>query len=378
MGGCAPGPGAAHGPHPGRLLPVAALPSPSGFARLPGLAFVPPRRLRRRPGLLPSPRPAGPGPLPLPSAAAGRRARRRASFAAPPSPPLGRLCARTRSAGARCRRLPAAPALLRCGLPARSPLLRAALGLVQRVGSRGLSLGPLRGKRRGSSGPAPVGGLRWRSGRFPARLSGVTWCAVFSPAPPRPAAPAGGSGERVACSRWPSAPRCVGRASRAPLAGPPSPGSDPPVGVFGPVDTPKTVNRCCAGGPAGPHPGPDLHAACSRPAAALPLSHPRQGCPSAGPGYSLGPALTRPGREICPAGLTFPARCATMSVRGLFRPFGGRPFGGVRGQTRAPSGDPGWGSFFAPVPCHRAPPLPYSILDHLPANATKPLSFCCV
>jgi len=152
---------------------------------------------------------------------------------APPLPPLGHLCALSRSAGARSRRLIPAPALSGPVPAERAPVPFSAPG-------RYLSASRAGGRLRvpvfpGGSGPAPC----WRpcraafplcggrafccapcacarlafppagvssGGGFPRpRCLGLLRCAqarytlrvvAFSPAPPRPAAPAGGSGVR--------------------------------------------------------------------------------------------------------------------------------------------------------------------------------------
>lgn len=99
----------------------------------------------------------------------------------------------------------------------------------------------------------------------------------------------------------------------------------------------------------------------------------------------LSPALTSPGREICPAGLTFPAVGAILVWRCPFRSFGGRPCRGVRGRRKAAQLFQLGGFFHAPELSVLLDPLPRArrphVLDTVPSdspNATKPLSFCCV
>ena len=129
-----------------------------------------------------------------------RFARRRRARGVPPgSPARGRAASFLRpSRPARWPRLPSAPAALRCGLPIRSPLLRLALGLVQRVAPpgppfprpSGFGPGPLppggcAGLSPGFSAPAPGRWLRGRPGGLAALLSGVfRWGGVLPCAPP--------------------------------------------------------------------------------------------------------------------------------------------------------------------------------------------------
>ncbi len=276
---------------PGGSLAARALPAPSGFARLPGLAFVPPRRLRRRPGFLRTPRSAAP----LRVARVARPLRRaapasRASFAAPPAPPL----ALVRAFALRRVSLPPsafAPALASLRASWRSPLLCSCLALVQRVGLRGASLVPF-GLRPRSLPPRPPA-RRWRACP-PFGGRGVGFCSpaparaalplplllgssrASPPSPPRPCAPAGGFGERLAFGRD-SAP--LGRASRAPFTRSPRPLARPRRGRFAAVDIPEIVNRESRCG------------ACASP----PLSH----CPAA----------VKPARRLALA------RCALPGLR---------------------------------------------------------------
>ena len=195
----------------------------------------------------------------------------------------------------------------------------------------------------------------------------------FSPAPPRPAAPAGGSGEHEARNGWASPPAAWPALLAVLLRHPPRPGR-PGARAFGAVDNPEIVNR-------------GLHVACEPPfsPAALPLSGFRQGCPSA---HRLSRfrdrkcGLDLAGREICPAGLTFRPGRGTLYWRGPFRSFGGRPFRGVRGRQK-PLGLSTRRLFlcFAHFrdPLSPPPPFVHLILSRQSApNATKPLSFCCV
>ena len=159
------------------------------------------------------------------------------------SPPLCRSasCAPLRgSVGARWPRLALAPALLRFGLPIRSPLLRRGLGPLPARGLAGGSASaPSGASGPGAPGPAPRRGL-WAAlsfsgaGRFWLRAAlplgglSVGLCAVFRrytfrgvlPCAPRPAAPAGGSGERVA--RLGASPPLRGSRFSRPSCGPPA------------------------------------------------------------------------------------------------------------------------------------------------------------
>ena len=235
------------GPHPGRSLP-GLRPSAQVVVRAwpPGLVprlfrgpFCPLRVRRLRRGPCPCARPLRGGP---PAAASRGRsgvfARRCAPpapppGACPPAPPLGlvRACAlRRRSlAPLRLARHP-----LRCGLPP-LPLLRSGapgrFALPRRVplAPSGLRFAPsgfgggwLRPGGLGGAGAA-FSGLGPRGFLLRARACPRFACPAvgFSLAPPRPAAPAGGSGVRVACpGKGPAGPR-LGAAFRSPSRRPP-------------------------------------------------------------------------------------------------------------------------------------------------------------
>lgn len=213
------GPRPTPGPHPCRRSRAAAPP----FAKVVCAPRAGPRPSACPARLLRTPRPAAPGPLPLRSSAPARRARRlSAALAAPAAaPPLGLVRA------AALRRLSLAPSAFGPGLAAlRAPcsVALAALGLgpaaargpaaSSRRAPPGFGACPPRcARRRRLRAPAagpPVGGplaaprpgplaARPRLRGLAGRLSGAAVVAVgLSPAPPRPAAPAGGSGERVA------------------------------------------------------------------------------------------------------------------------------------------------------------------------------------
>lgn len=214
------------GPHslPARALP-SSRPDPLWCARLgPGGALF----------ALSAP-PAAPGPLPLRGVAPARRAR---PLCGPPRRPPG---SPARALGALSRFLgrslaPSAPALpsLRCGLPVVGLASSRARPLVSAWPRRAPPPGPsgLWGRRAPAPGPArPSGPLVVASGPGAfllraARLRAACClrrgllrrqCCVwgsFSPAAPRPAAPAGGSREREA--RWGFAPLWV--ALLAPLS----------------------------------------------------------------------------------------------------------------------------------------------------------------
>lgn len=253
--GCAPGPGAAAGPHPGRSLPVASLPPHKWLCAA--------ARPRVRPSASASPsaglfgRFACCRAASLRSPASGRRAR---------SARLASLSPRSRARPRARFRAPSALAAAVCLRP--RPCCAAAF-LVGRpcsarawalcsASARGGPLAPLRA----SVALAPPRPPRRPCGRlFPLRGGrGLVCCArppaaaccaspgrcagrgVLPRAPPVPAAPAGGSGERVA-SGGPLAPRCVARASRVPLAGPPPGLSGPPRTVPARLTFLKIVNR---------------------------------------------------------------------------------------------------------------------------------------
>ena len=405
-GGAAPrGPG----PHPG--APRAAwgcaslAPDPHRCARLGPVGAL----------FAHSASPLAPGPLPLRGSAPARRARRRFAGpvrrfrprfarrprprAVPPGSPARPLVRRIRgSAGARWPRLPAAPPLLRCGLPVRSALLRAGLGLVQRVAPPGppsarpsgfgggwLRARGLRGRwpRSGRVAPRALSArprLRGLAGSLAAcgpRLAalpgfycpgcgGPVWARLrlwraaavpvgFSPAapPPRPpplGAPGGPGARRVA------SPPAAWVALLAPLLRAPPRCARPPGG---PIRPRLTVRKLSTG---------VYTERVSASAAALPLSAARQGQAPSGRGCArsvaadavLAPALTGSGREICPAGLTFPGRRGILVFRCPFRSFGGRPSRGVRGRQK-PLGLIDQAAFFhapgAPQPCRKCAPL---------------------
>ena len=123
----------------------------------------------------------------------------------------------------------------------------------------GPGLGLLAGLRLGGRGCPPAGPCSAR--RFPARVSsgppalrpaagplGLCGGLGFSPAAPRPAAPAGGSRgprARLGGLRPPPAARSAppeGRASRAPLRRPAPVGAGPRGPLFSPVVNPEIVN----------------------------------------------------------------------------------------------------------------------------------------
>lgn len=243
--------------------------------------------------------PAAPGPLPLRGSAPGRAARcrfagpvrrsapsglfgpRRARpSAVPPRLPRSGSCAALRaSAASRWPRCASALPSLRCGLPVRSPLLRLVLGSGASRVPRRVPPSPPASRLRGRLAPAPGAcaalraaclgasgprgllgcarppavaccaspwvlpallGLacalaRLRSRRCapllrPGALRGVLPCA------PRPPPPLGAPGARSPLGGF--APRCVGRAFRAPLAGPPAGCARPRCGSGGAVDSP--------------------------------------------------------------------------------------------------------------------------------------------
>ena len=163
--------------------------------------------------------------------------------APPPLVPLGRRAAPGRGAFAPSPSARPPPALL--GSVVVPPL-------------RGLGL--LAGLRLGGRGCPPAGPCSAR--RFPARVSsgppalrpapgplGLCGGLGFSPAAPRPAAPAGGSRgpeARLGGLRPPPASRSAppeGRVSRAPLRHPAPVGAGPRGPLSGAVDSPKIVNR---------------------------------------------------------------------------------------------------------------------------------------
>lgn len=249
-------------PAPGRCAPFA-----SGFARLLGLAFVPrpgfaaalafcalrvlprrfaalvrfgaPRPLARVPALCPRsparPRARCRAPSALAAAVCLRPRPRCAAgslFARPCCAWPWALCSASARGGsawappgfARARSAPAPGAALRAAFPpSGAGAWLAARGRLRPLAAllRGCFLRCL-GLRALWLGFAPAGAHRCCA---QARFVG------FSPAPPRPAAPAGGSGERQACSRWPAGPRRGCRFSRPSPAAPPG-CSRPPVRRF--------------------------------------------------------------------------------------------------------------------------------------------------
>lgn len=250
---------------------------------------------------------AGPGPRP-----------------SPPGSPARPLCAAVRLRGLSLAPGPLPPHPLRCGLPAVALApLRGGCGPAG--GPAGAPSGPPALRRlRGRLAP-PRG--RWRPcGRLlrpaPGALCSARLraCAVrfavgfvvpfgLSPAPPRPAAPAGGSGGPEA--RWVASPPAQRVGLLPPLW------RAPPGGTSPPVHSPEIVNRVPALGAsaltnASPAAGLLIVPASVKASLRLALGTPRAS------------ALTSPGREICPAGLTFPARCGKLVFRGPFRSFGGR------------------------------------------------------
>ena len=300
----------------------------------------------------------------------GRAAPARAPRCAFPPLPRSAACAPLRgSAGARwpraaCRPIRSAAGFLRAPLLLSGPSVRLPW-------PRGGSLAPPPGQGsrfappRPPCGPAgrfpPSGGpglglLRAAAcGRLLRLAGGAAVVGGFSPAPPRPAAPAGGSGEREAHSGWLRPPLRGSRFSR-PSCGPPSRCARAPRGV-----SPRLTVR-------------KLSTQVFRPPPCLPFYRPRQGFPSA---RCLG--LVAQARGLDPAaagfsaagGLTFPARCAILFVRGPLRSFGGRPCGvSVHGIKAAQLKS--WAAFFllraSLQPCRkctpllRPPPYCYSII----------------
>ena len=205
----------------GSLLPLPGSP----LGRRAAVAFSPLRVLPCRCACACVPRPL-------------RAARPGPAIAAPALPSPGRSAAPRLPRSARVRRcaapwaLAAAPALcspsLRCGLPVRSPLLCSWSPLRFGSARRGPPSSPPSGLRargllaRGLGGEAAVlvalpPGSFLCSGAAPPAL--FLRRVGFSPAPPRPAAPAGGSGVRVALLGGLRAP--------VPLCGPAPPGFYP-------------------------------------------------------------------------------------------------------------------------------------------------------
>ena len=279
--GSPPGPGAPRPPGPARYARQRAAARARGTAgRVPAHKGPPvPRGLRPHPSCSRA-RPAGPsslglsaglfahsasppapGPPPPRGSAPARRGRRR--FAGPvrgiaaalrlpgpplgprpPAPPLGRSARLRASSGSRWPRAPCRPIRAAVGSLIASPLLCSGSA----VGLPWPRRGPLRAARFAASGAAGSvarggGGLAAAFSAAPRALAprprqrglgslpgGAVVAVGLSPAPPRPAAPAGGSGERVASGRA-SPPRCVGRLFAAPLAGPPRAARGPRRGI---------------------------------------------------------------------------------------------------------------------------------------------------
>ena len=165
-------------------------------------------------------------------------------------------------------------------------------------------------------------------GLRPPRNAGPPWGR--GPSTPRPRAltrPCGGTAPRspTTCGAHcgpPARPphNGSGAAGRGPGPQGPHPSPPPPLGA------PGEAAGCACGG-CGPRPsGSPGVGAAGCPAAALPLSGCRQGCPWARPGLPpRASALTLPGLFYL-AGLTVLVRCGTMSVAGCAAPFGGPGF----------------------------------------------------
>lgn len=313
------GPAAGAGPHPGRPGPCSAAgPDPLLCARL-----SPPAPCRggavgsflRTPGPL-----LRRGPCPC----AGSLRRGAPALVAPRFPRPPGSCARPLvrrcrgSAGTRWPRLPPAPPLLRCGLPVRSPFLRAGLGLVQRVAPPGPPAGPSVAclRRPGGCAAAP-------------RASGARGS--------RPWACAG-------CARLfrPPAPGLFA-ARRAPAPGLLPPAGVPPAGVaLGPRCLGFARGSGFAGAAFSAHPGalqgilPCLPPRPCRPlrglagSARLRLGASRPRAFGAPP---LAAAASVLSKNLDNSALTFPGVCDTLFLRGCAAPFWGRPLG-VRGVAK--------------------------------------------
>lgn len=214
----------------------------------------------------------------------------------------------------------------------------------------GPGLGLLAGLRLGGRGRPPAGPCSAR--RFPARVSsgppalrpapgplGLCGGLGFSPAAPRPAAPAGGSREpeaRLGGLRPPPAPRSAppeGRASRAPLRHPAPVGAGPRGPLSSPVVNPEIVNLDC-------------YTVRVVPPAGSPIVAPRvKAKPLRGGFASLDPL--RYG-TFCPGGLDIQARSWYIGLpRPVPLPSGGRRSRGVHGTAKAPTREIGWGFFHA-------------------------------
>lgn len=255
--GCAPGPL----PHSGEAVRGHPKPLHCSQARnLSGLRGCPGWRSSLRPGFavarafcalraLPRRGPA------LRSVAPARRAAPRVSLRFPPLPRsacVRRCAAPWRSLG------PAAfgPGFASLRAPCSVALAALALGPCAARSPAGVACAPSGARNALAPAPAPLAAL-WAAfpppgaGAFPAARgrprplarfpAGAAVWGSFSPAAPRPAAPAGGSRGREARSGG-FAPRCVGRASRAPLAGPPRASRVTRYRFFGSVDYPEIVN----------------------------------------------------------------------------------------------------------------------------------------
>ena len=289
----------------------------------------------------------GRGPCPCPRPLRARRARfARLAALSPRSParPLVRRCAAPRAlAGPGPLAVPSAPLRASCGRPCFSPGR-----LCGCRGPAGGRLRPLRGKGRARSAPAPLRPLR----------------AAFPPP--------GGRG-LVGCARPPAAACCAspgalrwswGSPLRPPAPPPPlgAPGSawlagrgacGPPPGVC--------FSQPFPGGPPGDGRAPrgvsprltvrKLSTRVFRPPPCLPFYRPRQGFPSA---RCLG--LVAQARGLDPAGvgfsaaggLTFPARCAILFVRGSLAAPPGAALLGVQGARESRSAEKQGGFFSAP------------------------------
>ena len=148
-------------------------------------------------------------------------------------------------------------------------------------------------------------------------------CPGFSPLSPPPLRPRWGLRGARCPFGWGFAPPRECCASRSPLAAPPARCARPRCADPGPVHNPKIVNRVS-------------YTNCVRPPAGFPIVRSAsRSSPSGVPvRFGTDTILTRSGREICPAGLTFPARCGTLVFRCPFRSFGGCPSRGIQGRLK--------------------------------------------
>lgn len=255
----------------------------------------------------------------------------------------------------------------------------------------GPGLGLLAGLRLGGRGRPPTGPCSAR--RFPARVSsgppalrpapgplGLCGGLGFSPAAPRPAAPAGGSRgpwARLGGLRPPPAARSAppeGRASRAPLRHPAPVGAGPRGPLSSPVVNPEIVNLDC-------------YTVRVVPPAGSPIVAPRvKAKPLRGGFASLDPL--RYG-TFAPAGLTFWPVRGTLDFLGPFRSLRGAAARAVSTVRRKPPPEKSGGGFFmlwappslAGIETLCLAPAALLSLDTRSsdsANATKPLLFCCV